>query len=149
MLIKIKVLWLQTWNKFWNMYFKLNFANQQKAWYCPKCQLRPSCTHMTINVDQVFCFLRSFLHSICCTWSTAIDIYLGAISLDVGNYVMPQLLVSSSLHQLHFLMFHSSIILQPFFIIFLRNHISQLLKRLFHALCRMSTSSLHTLSVQA
>ena len=46
-LIKIKLLWLQTSNKFWIVYFNLNFENQQKTQFCPKCQLQPSCTHMT------------------------------------------------------------------------------------------------------
>ena len=47
LLIKIKLLRLQTSNKFWIVYFNLNFANQLKSQFYPKCQLRPSCTHTT------------------------------------------------------------------------------------------------------
>ena len=43
-----------------------------------------------------------------------LSLSVGAISLDVGDHALPQFSVSCSLYQLHFLMFHFSI-LQPFF----------------------------------
>ena len=52
LLIKIKLLWLQTSNKFWIVYFNLNFANQQKTQFCPKCQLQPSCSHIITRYMQ-------------------------------------------------------------------------------------------------
>ena len=38
LLIKIRLLWIQAWNKFWIVCFNLYFGNQQKNKICPKCR---------------------------------------------------------------------------------------------------------------
>ena len=51
---KIKVLWIETWDKLHLVSFQITFHNRQKTQFRPKCQLRPSCIHMTTDdADRV------------------------------------------------------------------------------------------------